>query len=147
MPPLKYFLIAGWPGYLTYSNVKALIAIFAVWVLGSYFTFSHYGTKYIIPYALATMALFALAVWLANKKNQPPAAGSAYSFALPVLFMLHFNLSGWWLLGLLLAAVWGWALTRKSSGDYDFGPGMALAAALIITVACLVGVGFGWALA
>jgi hypothetical protein len=69
--------------------MKALIAIFAVWVLGSYYTFSQYGTKYIIPYALATMALFALAVWLANKKNQPPAAGSAYSFALPVLLVGH----------------------------------------------------------
>lgn len=126
--------------------MKAIIAIFLVWAFGSWATFHWLGTGYVIPYALVTMAVFALCVWLANKKNQPPAAGSAYGFA-PLLFLLHFNLSGWWLLGLVLAAVWGWAVTRKSSGDYDFGPGMALAAALLITVACLVGVGFGWALA
>jgi hypothetical protein len=127
--------------------VKALLLIFAIWVLGSIVTFATVGTKYIIPYALVTMALVALAVWLANKKNQPPTAGNAYGFALPLLFLLHFNLSGWWLLGLLLVAVWAWALSRKQEGDYDFGPGMALGAALVFTLACLVGVAFGWVLA
>jgi hypothetical protein len=94
--------------------VKALIAIFAVWVLGSYYTFSQYDTKYIIPYALATMALFALAVWLANKKNQPPAAGSAYGFALPVLLML--GVGSWQLgAGLILLALL--AAAGKSVAD------------------------------
>jgi hypothetical protein len=50
--------------------MKAIITLFVLWVLGSIATFATVGTKYIIPYALATMALFALAVWLANKKNK-----------------------------------------------------------------------------
>lgn len=100
------------------------------------------GWPRLVVLAIA-VAAFALCAW-AWKPQKPTGLNS---FALPLLFLLNFNLSGWWLLGLLLAAVWTWALTRKSSGDYDFGPGMALAAALIITVACLVGVGFGWALA
>jgi hypothetical protein len=50
--------------------MKALITLFGLWVLGSYFTFSRYGTRYIIPYAVVTMALFALAVWLANVANK-----------------------------------------------------------------------------
>lgn len=50
--------------------MKALITLFVLWVLGSIGTFVAFGTKYIIPYALVTMALFALAVWLANKKKR-----------------------------------------------------------------------------
>ena len=49
--------------------MKAVILIFVLWALGSYGTFARFGTKYIIPYALVTMALFALGVWLANKKK------------------------------------------------------------------------------
>lgn len=49
--------------------MKTVILIFAVWAGGSYLTFSRFGTRYIIPYAVVTMALFALAVWLANKKK------------------------------------------------------------------------------
>jgi hypothetical protein len=121
--------------------MKALIALFVIWVIGSFCTFKFLGTGYIIPYALATMALFALAVWLANKKPKPPTTLS--SFALPLLFLVNFHLSGWVLLGLLLVAVWAWALTRKASGDYDFGPGFALMGALVFSVACVIGVGFG----
>lgn len=49
--------------------MKALILLFVLWVLGSYGMFDRFGAKYIIPYALVTMALFALGVWLANKKK------------------------------------------------------------------------------
>jgi len=49
--------------------MKALILLFILWAGGSYFTFSQYGTRYIIPYSLVTMGLFALAVWLANKRK------------------------------------------------------------------------------
>jgi hypothetical protein len=94
--------------------VKALIAIFAVWVLSSIVTFATVGTKYIIPYALATMALFALAVWLANKKNQPPAAGSAYGLALPLLLMLGV---GSWQLGAGLILLVLLAAAGKSVAD------------------------------
>lgn len=88
--------------------MKAIIAIFLVWALGSWATFHFFGTAYIIPYALATMALAALAIWRANKKNQPPAAGSAYGFTLPMLLMLAVNSwelgAGLILLALLAAA-------------------------------------------
>lgn len=94
--------------------------------------------------AVAVLA-FGLCAWA--WKPKPPASGSAYSFVLPLLFLLNFNLSGWWLLVLLLVAVWAWALSRKSSGDYDFTPGLALGAALLVTLACLVGVAFGWVMA
>jgi hypothetical protein len=79
--------------------MKVSLVIFAIWALGSILTFVTVGIKYIIPYALVTMALFALGVWLANKKNQPPAAGSAYGFALPVL------VAGQLPIGYLLAAI------------------------------------------
>jgi hypothetical protein len=125
--------------------MRVSLLIFVLWILGSIVTFYSFGTKLILPYAGVTIVLFALAVWLANKKPKPPT--TLNSFALPMLFLLNFNLSGWWLFVLLLVAVWIWALTRKSSGDYDFGPGMAIVAALLITVACLVGAGFGWAMA
>jgi hypothetical protein len=94
--------------------MKALLLIFAVWVLGSIVTFATVGTKYIIPYALATMALFALAVWLANKKNQPPAAGSAYSLALPLLLMLGV---GSWQLGADLILLVLLAAASKAVAD------------------------------
>jgi hypothetical protein len=121
--------------------MKTLIALFVIWVIGSICTFKFLGTGYIIPYALVTMALFALAVWLAGKKPKPPT--TLNSFALPLLFLVNFHLSGWVLLGLLFVAVWAWALTRKASGDYDFGPGFALVGALVFSVACVIGVGFG----
>jgi hypothetical protein len=70
--------------------MKALLTLFALWVAGSIGTFYFFGTKYIIPYALVTMALFALAVWLANKNNKPPTA-ALNSFALPLLLMLRVN--------------------------------------------------------
>lgn len=79
--------------------MKALLIIFALWVLGSIATFATVGTRAIIPYALVTMALAALAIWRANKKNQPPAAGSAYGFAMPVLA------AGQLSIGYLLAAI------------------------------------------
>jgi len=77
--------------------MKAIIAIFVLWVLGSIATFATVGTAYIIPYALATMALFALAVWLANKKNKPPT--TLNSFALPALVTTQLPI------GYLLAAI------------------------------------------
>lgn len=49
--------------------MKVLILLFILWVGGSYLTFTRLGTAYIIPYALVTMALVALAVWLANKQK------------------------------------------------------------------------------
>lgn len=49
--------------------MKYIIAIFIIWALGSFATFRAFGTSCIIPYALVTMALFALAVWLANRKK------------------------------------------------------------------------------
>jgi hypothetical protein len=49
--------------------MRVSLLIFVLWILGSIGTFVGFGTKYIIPYALVTMALFALAVWLANKKS------------------------------------------------------------------------------
>jgi hypothetical protein len=77
--------------------------------------------------------------WLSDKAE----SSKLNSIALPLLFLLNFHVSGWWLLALLFVAVWAWALTRKSSGDYDFGPGFALVGALIFSVACAVGVGAG----
>jgi len=49
--------------------MKVVITAWAVWALGSYLTFSQFGTRYIIPYALVTTALFAFSVWRANKKK------------------------------------------------------------------------------
>jgi hypothetical protein len=68
--------------------MKALLTIFALWVAGSIAIFYFFGTKYIIPYALVTMALFALAVWIANKNNKPPTA-ALNSFALPLLLAVQ----------------------------------------------------------
>jgi hypothetical protein len=79
--------------------MKAIIVIFLLWVLGSWATFHWLGTDYVIPYALVTMGVVALTIWLANKKNQPPAAGSAYGFALPLLA------AGQLPIGYLLAAI------------------------------------------
>jgi hypothetical protein len=82
--------------------------------------------------------------WLADRRAKKAKTLSCFG---PLLFFINFHLSGWWLLVLALVGVWVWALTRKSSGDYDFGPGMALCAAILVTLACLVGVCFGWVMA
>jgi lipopolysaccharide export LptBFGC system permease protein LptF len=49
--------------------MRISMLIFVLWVLGSIGTYYASGTKHIIAYALVTMALFALAVWLDNRKK------------------------------------------------------------------------------
>ena len=93
--------------------MKTLIALFILWVLGSIATFATVGTAYIIPYALVTIALFVLAVVLANKK--PPT--TLNSFALPVLLAAQLPAINYQLLaaiGLLILAYVAKAVVRAA---------------------------------
>lgn len=78
--------------------------------------------------------------WLSDKA-EGPGKGNLNSFAAPLLFLVSFDMNRWLLLGLLLAVVWTWALTRKREGGYipDLGRTAALVAAVIFTVAALIG--------
>jgi hypothetical protein len=49
--------------------MKVVAVVFLLWALGSFGMFKFFGTVYIIPYALVTMGVFALAVRLGNRKK------------------------------------------------------------------------------
>lgn len=49
--------------------VKVFIPLFLAWAGGFYLTYRFVGTSGILPYAGITMAVVALAIWLANRRK------------------------------------------------------------------------------